>query len=51
MRRLAIIDLPGGSQPICNEDRSVAVVFNREIYNFSSLRLEVQVRSHQFKTQ
>ncbi len=51
MRRLAIIDLPGGSQPVYNEDGSVAVVFNGEIYNFKALRHELQARGHQFKTQ
>ena len=38
MRRLAIIDVAGGSQPVYNEDRSVAVVFNGEIYNYKTLR-------------
>jgi asparagine synthase (glutamine-hydrolysing) len=50
MRRLAIIDLPGGSQPVYNEDGSVAVVFNGEIYNFKALRRELQARGHQFRT-
>jgi asparagine synthase (glutamine-hydrolysing) len=51
MRRLAIIDLAGGQQPICNEDRSVWVVFNGEIYNFAELRKELSQRGHQFRTQ
>ena len=38
MRRLAIIDLEGGWQPIYNEDRTIAVVFNGEIYNYRALR-------------
>jgi asparagine synthase (glutamine-hydrolysing) len=50
MRRLSIIDLSGGSQPIYNEDRSMAVVFNGEIYNFPELRLELESRGHQFRT-
>ena len=50
MRRLSIIDLSGGSQPIYNEDRSVAVVFNGEIYNFPELRRELQGRGHRFST-
>ena len=39
MRRLSIIDLSGGQQPIHNEDRTVRVVFNGEIYNFPELRV------------
>jgi asparagine synthase (glutamine-hydrolysing) len=50
MRRLSIIDLAGGKQPIHNEDRSVWVVFNGEIYNFPELRGELQSRGHQFYT-
>jgi asparagine synthase (glutamine-hydrolysing) len=50
MRRLSIIDLSGGSQPIYNEDRTVAVVYNGEIYNFPELRKELESRGHQFYT-
>ena len=50
MRRLAIIDLAGGDQPIFNEDGSVAVVFNGEIYNFRELRDELEHRGHRFAT-
>mgnify|MGYP000133981880 FL=1 len=51
MRRLAIIDLQTGDQPIFNEDRSVAVVLNGEIYNYRELRTELQKREHRFYTQ
>ncbi len=51
MRRLKIIDLETGSQPIFNEDRSIVVVFNGEIYNFRSLRNELQKAGHTFYTQ
>ena len=50
MRRLAIIDLAGGDQPIFNEDGSVAVVFNGEIYNFRELRADLERRGHRFAT-
>lgn len=50
MRRLAIIDLSGGEQPITNEDGSVAVVFNGEIYNFRELRTELESCGHNFQT-
>ena len=50
MRRLSIIDLTGGHQPISNEDGSVWVVFNGEIYNFAELRERLIKRGHQFKT-
>ncbi len=51
IRRLSIIDLVRGSQPICNEDRSVRTVFNGEIYNFRELRRDLEGRGHQFRTQ
>ena len=50
MRRLSIIDLAGGKQPIHNEDRTIWVVFNGEIYNFPELRRELEGRGHQFYT-
>src|SRR5215472_17697560 len=50
MRRLSIIDLPTGCQPIHNEDRTVWVVFNGEIYNFAELRARLEARGHHFYT-
>jgi asparagine synthase (glutamine-hydrolysing) len=50
MRRLSIIDLPGGHQPVFNESRNVAVVFNGEIYNFRQLRKTLEERGHTFRT-
>jgi asparagine synthase (glutamine-hydrolysing) len=50
MRRLSIIDLEGGHQPIFNEDRSLAIVFNGEIYNYRQLRDELAGRGHTFAT-
>jgi asparagine synthase (glutamine-hydrolysing) len=50
MRRLSIIDLPGGHQPLFNEDRSVWIVFNGEIYNFRELRAELERNGHRFST-
>src|ERR1051326_8198050 len=49
-RRLSIIDLSGGSQPIFNEDRSIAVVFNGEIYNYADLTKDLVAQGHQFTT-
>ena len=51
MRRLSIIDLVTGSQPIFNEDRTICTVFNGEIYNFQSLRSDLIKRGHTFATQ
>ncbi|HBE25429.1 MAG TPA: asparagine synthase (glutamine-hydrolyzing), partial [Ktedonobacter sp.] len=50
MRRLSIIDLSGGNQPIFNEDRSILIVFNGEIYNYLELRKELQECGHHFTT-
>jgi len=50
MRRLSIIDLSTGHQPIHNEDRSVWIVFNGEIYNFRELRTELELAGHRFYT-
>ncbi|NCT68793.1 MAG: asparagine synthase (glutamine-hydrolyzing) [Rhodanobacteraceae bacterium] len=50
MRRLAIIDLAAGHQPISNADGSVQLVFNGEIYNYRELRAELAARGHAFRT-
>lgn len=50
MRRLSIIDLDSGRQPVSNEDGSVWVVFNGEIYNYKELRREMEGRGHVFST-
>jgi asparagine synthase (glutamine-hydrolysing) len=50
MRRLSIIDLEGGDQPISNEDGTVTVVQNGEIYNYRELRRELEGRGHRFAT-
>lgn len=50
MRRLSIIDVGGGQQPIYNEDGSIAVVFNGEIYNHHALRHELEASGHRFRT-
>lgn len=49
-RRLSIIDLEGGAQPISNEDNTLHVVFNGEVYNFIELRKELEGKGHSFKT-
>ena len=49
-RRLSIIDLAGGAQPIGNEDGTLQIVFNGEIYNFIELRKELQAHGHKFRT-
>ncbi|MEE9323676.1 MAG: asparagine synthase (glutamine-hydrolyzing) [Candidatus Aenigmarchaeota archaeon] len=49
-RRLSIIDVKGGRQPIHNEDESVCIVFNGEIYNYLELREFLEKRKHRFKT-
>ncbi|MFN0111083.1 MAG: asparagine synthase (glutamine-hydrolyzing) [Blastocatellia bacterium] len=50
MRRLSIIDVASGHQPISNEDGTVWIVFNGEIYNFAELRADLIARGHSFKT-
>jgi len=49
-RRLAIIDVAGGHQPMANEDGSIRVVFNGEIYNFGQLRRRLEGAGHRFRT-
>ena len=49
-RRLSIIDLGGGKQPIFSEDRSIVIVFNGEIYNYAELTAELIAHGHVFKT-
>src|SRR5215469_8528647 len=50
MRRLSIIDLAGGHQPVFNEDRSIWIVYNGEIYNFPELRPQLERQGHRFYT-
>jgi len=50
MRRLSIVDLAGGHQPIANEDGTVVVVFNGELYNYPSLYQELVAKGHRFST-
>jgi asparagine synthase (glutamine-hydrolysing) len=49
-RRLSIIDLAGGDQPIGNEDGSIQIVFNGEIYNYRALKHELEQKGHHFQT-
>ncbi len=48
--RLSVIDLGGGQQPICNEDATLWIVFNGEIFNYPELRPDLESRGHRFKT-
>src|SRR5829696_9020073 len=50
MRRLAIIDLKGGQQPIFNQEKTAVIVFNGEIYNFQELKKDLEARGHKFDT-
>lgn len=50
IQRLSIIDLQGGHQPICNEDKSIWIVFNGEIYNYIELRKQLISKKHVFST-
>ena len=50
MRRLSIIDLTGGHQPMSNETGSIWIIFNGEIYNFQDLRRELESRNHTFRS-
>ncbi len=50
-RRLSIIDLSTGQQPLCNEDGTIWVTFNGEIFNYIELRADLEKRGHRFKTQ
>src|SRR5919206_502457 len=49
-RRLSIVDLGGGHQPLSNEDGSVWIVFNGEIYNHAELRARLEPRGHRYRT-
>ncbi|MFH1277617.1 MAG: asparagine synthase (glutamine-hydrolyzing) [Candidatus Eisenbacteria bacterium] len=50
MTRLAVIDVEGGEQPVFNEDRTVRVVYNGEIYNYRELRRELEAKGHRFRS-
>src|SRR5215510_8989767 len=50
MRRLSIIDLSGGGQPIYNEDHTIAICYNGEIYNYVELVAELEEKGHRFRT-
>lgn len=49
-RRLSIIDLKTGQQPLCNEDGTVWIAFNGEVYNFAGLKTELEAKGHRFRT-
>jgi asparagine synthase (glutamine-hydrolysing) len=50
VRRLSVIDIAGGRQPVFNEDKTICIVYNGEIYNFPELRRELESRGHRFLT-
>ena len=50
IRRLSIIDVEGGDQPIFNEDKSIAIVYNGELYNYQELRTQLEKSNHLFTT-
>ena len=50
MRRLAIIDVAGGDQPIANEDETIWIVYNGEGYNYLELRAALEAKGHRFRT-
>src|SRR3989441_5592624 len=49
-RRLSIIDIAGGQQPMCSEDGSVWITYNGEVYNYAELRDELRAKGHRFQT-
>jgi asparagine synthase (glutamine-hydrolysing) len=49
-RRLSIVDLAGGHQPICNEDRSLSIVYNGEVFNHAAIRPELEAAGHSYTT-
>src|SRR3546814_15867335 len=49
-RRLSIIDLAGGAQPMLTDDGALALTFNGEIYNFAAVRTELEAKGHVFRT-
>src|SRR5438094_8723346 len=49
-RRLAIVDVAGGRQPMANEDQTVWIVFNGEIYNHAELKPQLEARGHRYRT-
>jgi asparagine synthase (glutamine-hydrolysing) len=48
-RRLSIIDIEGGKQPLCNEDETIWITYNGELYNYKELRAQLIQHGHQFK--